>query len=314
MTRRVLVTGATGFAGQHLCRHLAKSGYDVFGGINDDQELPFPSRDFDLRDADSVRALVAWAAPIDAVAHLAAMTFVPHAVRGPEAVMDVNLLGTIRLLDAIRECAPETRILFVSSSEVYGRPERLPVDEEHPLRPGNPYAISKAAADAYCGYAAQADAANIVRVRPFNHSGPGQSDQFVLASFARQLAEMEAGARDPVLHVGNLEAARDFTHVADVVRAYEILLEHGESGGVYNVCSGESYRIQDALDALLGMTNLRVDVRVDPERLRPVDVPEIRGSHARLTSATGWAPAVSFERLLADLLDYWRARCQAATP
>lgn len=311
MSRRVLVTGATGFVGGHLCPHLRDAGYEVLAGVNDTQKIDFPTCAFDLTDPQSIANLAAWAAPLDAVVHLAAISFLPDAARGPEHVMDVNLLGTLRLLDAVSETAPDTRVLFVSSSEVYGPPERLPVTEDHPLRPANPYAIAKAAADHYCAYLVQARGADIVRVRPFNHAGPGQSDQFVLSSLARQLAEMEAGQREPVLHVGNLEAARDFTHVADVTRAYELLLDQASPGDVYNVCSGEAYRIQDALDTLLGLTHARVEVRVDPERLRPVDVPEVRGSHEKLTRATGWEPSLPLERVLEDLLNDWRARCHA---
>lgn len=309
MNRRVLVTGANGFVGGYLCRELADHGYDVVCGVSGPGALPWPSWEFDLADAASVDELVAWAGKIDGVVHLAAIAYLLEAAKSPAGVMDVNLAGTIRLIDSVQRRAPGVRIVFVGSGEAYGKPERLPVTEDHPLRPGNPYAISKAAADQYCAYAA-ATGVNVVRARPFNHSGAGQPDGVVLSSFSKQIAEMEAGLRAPVMRVGNLEAIRDFSHVRDVVRAYRLLLEQGRAGEAYNVCSGQSYRIKDLLDGLLGLTKVRVTVETDPARMRVVDVPEIRGSHAKLTAETEWKPTISMQELLQELLDYWRKHCR----
>ncbi len=305
MDRRVLVTGANGFVGGYLCRELASNGYDVVCGVSGPGALPWPSREFDLADTKSVDDLVAWAGAIDYVVHLAAIAYLLEAAKSPIGVMDVNLAGTIRLIESVQRHAPAARMLYVSSGEAYGKPDHLPITEYHPLRPGNPYAISKAAADQFCAYAAIAGA-NVVRARPFNHSGAGQSDGVVLSNFARQIAEMEAGVREPILRVGNLEAIRDFSHVRDVVRGYRLLLEKGRTGEAYNVCSGQAYRIADLLDTLLGLTKVRVKIELDPERMRVVDVPEVRGSHTKLTTETGWKPSISMQELLQELLDYWR--------
>jgi GDP-4-dehydro-6-deoxy-D-mannose reductase len=307
MTRRALVTGAEGFVGGHLRRRLADAGYEVLSGVGiDDNSVP-NRRHFDLCDPSSVNDLVKWASPVDVVVHLAAITFVPDAARSPERVLDVNLLGTVRLLDAVQRHAPNARMLFVGSSEAYGPPQALPTTESHPLAPANPYAISKAAADEYCGYLHQATQLDVIRARPFNHSGPGQADSFVLSSFARQIAEMEMGTRDPVLHVGNLDVARDFSHVTDVVDAYLALVESGRTGEAYNICSGEAVTLRGILDRLTTRTDVEIETRVDPARLRKIDIPEIRGSHEKLTADTGWNPQRTLDCLLDDLLTYWRS-------
>ncbi len=308
---RVLITGAEGFVGTHLRTRLAQAGYHVSSGISaPDSAIP-ESRAFNLRDGASIDALVAGAAPFDCVVHLAAVSFLPDAERSPERVMDVNLLGTIRLLDAVRRHAPGARVLFVGSSEAYGPPQSLPVTESHPLNPANPYAISKAAADHYCACLSTAGGLDIVRARPFNHSGAGQSDAFVLSSFARQVAEMESGQRPAVLHTGNLAVARDFTHVSDVVDAYAALIESGRSGEAYNICSGRSVALRTILDRLFEMTDVKVEVRNDPDRMRKTDLPEIFGSHEKLAAATNWRPKRDVPSILSDLLAYWRARLRA---
>ena len=191
---------------------------------------------------------------------------------------------------------------------MYGPPTELPIREEHPLNPQNPYAISKAAADSYCAYYHKSTGYAVVRMRPFNHSGPGQSDQFVLSSFARQIARAEAGLSEPIVRVGNLDARRDFLHVDDVVRAYELAALEGIPGEAYNIASGKAVSIRDALQMLLGMATTELAVEPASERLRPVEVPEISGSAEKLESATGWQPQKTVETLLADVLDYWRAR------
>jgi GDP-4-dehydro-6-deoxy-D-mannose reductase len=220
--------------------------------------------------------------------------------------MEVNIKGTINLVTAVQDHNPKARFISVGSAEVYGPPMYLPIDEKHPLNPVNPYAISKAAADHYCAYISKATGMDIIRMRPFNHSGPGQADQFVLSSFARQIAEIEAGHAEPVLRVGNLDAARDFMHVNDVIRAYELAALHGKGGEAYNVCSGNAQNIKDALDILLGLSNRKISVEVDPERMRPIDVPMVAGSYAKLKADTGWEPSIPFEEVLSDLLDSWR--------
>jgi GDP-4-dehydro-6-deoxy-D-mannose reductase len=301
MSNRALVTGAAGFVGGYLKAHLEASGWTVVTSDYGQGDIPC-----DFAEADDIVRLVEAAGEVSHVFHLAARTFVPDAMRDPCPTFDVNLEGTIHLEQAIRTHRPEARLIFISSGEVYGPPRQLPVDEDHPLNPGNPYAISKTAADQYCAFAAKAWKSDLIRVRPFNHSGAGQADNFVLSSFARQVAEAEAGKAEPVLKVGNLAAARDFSHVKDVVRAYEAIAREGEGGTAYNVCSGTATVIQEALDFLVDQSAVKVSVETDPDRMRPVDVPEVRGSHQRLTDQTGWQPDLGLEDVLMDLLYYWR--------
>lgn len=307
MIPNALVTGAEGFVGQTLCAHLSAHGWEVRGSVLRD---PPPGRYFacDITDRVEVERMMTWASGVTHVFHLAALTFVPDSLQDPALAMTANLVGTIHLASAMKTHLPNARLIYVGSADAYGAPETLPVSEDHPLRPDNPYSISKAAADQYCGYLCKASPADIVRMRPFNHSGPGQLDRFVLSNFARQIAVIEAGNAEPVLRVGNLSAARDFSHVSDVVRAYELAALHGRPGEVYNVCSGQSRTIQAALDTLLSLSKTPIRVEVDEARLRPVDVKDIRGTHEKLTAHTGWKPKIPFEMLLADLLGYWRSR------
>ena len=253
--KRALVTGANGFVGRVLCRHLADQGWEVRGcDLNAADEQP-DYKTCDVAEAGQIEAVLDWAGPITHVFHLAARTFVPDSMDDPCGVVETNLQGTMRLLTLLHARGGGVRTVFIGSSEAYGPPQSVPITEDHPLCPNNPYAMTKAAADHFCAYAHQSMGMDIVRIRPFNHSGPGQSDRFVLSSFARQVAEVEAGLRGPVLEVGNLAARRDFSHVGDVVRAYERAAIDGASGEAYNVCSGRSYVIQEALDTLLGLSD-----------------------------------------------------------
>jgi GDP-4-dehydro-6-deoxy-D-mannose reductase len=310
MSGSALITGAAGFAGRVLAAHLTQQGWSV---RQSDVTLPEGAdpagwRACDIADPDSVNTLTAWAAPVSHVFHLAAVTFVPETIQRPARAFEINLNGTVHLAAAMRKRLPQARLIFVSSSEVYGPPQYLPVDEHHPFNPINPYAIAKAAADRFCAFYHASEGLDVVRLRPSNHSGPGQAAHFVLSSFARQIARIEAGIEEPVLRVGNLEAARDFLHVSDVVRAYELAARKGRPGTAYNICSGTAVRIQDALNQLLAMAKTDIRIAPDPERMRPADVPEIRGSAARLSADTGWRPEKSFADLLRDVLDYWRGR------
>ena len=308
MTCRALITGAGGFAGNALDAHLRASGWET---LRCDLRAPEGIDGWlacDVSRADEADRLLAWAGPVTHVFHLAAVTFVPDSAHDPARTFEVNLLGTIHLTSAVRRHAPAARFVNVASSEVYGHPQFLPMTEEHPLNPANPYAISKAAADLYCACLHHAGELDVIRLRPFNHSGPGQSDRFVLSSFARQIARIEAGRLEPVLRVGNLDAARDFLHVKDVVRAYELAASRGVSGEAYNICSGAAVSVREALDRLLLLSKADIRIETDPNRVRPVDVLDSRGSHAKLTAQTGWQPQVPFDDLLTELLQYWRDR------
>ena len=304
MTQRALITGASGFVGRRLSAYLVQSGWEVVGCGYPPEEGVITC---DITRREDIDAVLDTAGDLTHVFHLAAITFVPDANRDPHGAMSVNLLGTVRLLHALGARQSTVRFLNIGSADAYGRPVSLPMTEEHPLNPENPYAISKAATEQYCAYLSKAGEMDIVRVRPFNHTGAGQSDQFVLSSFARQIAELEADeTRSAELMVGNLDAARDFSHVDDIIRGYALAALHGEAGEVYNICSGHSQRIGDALEKLRALSSREIEVIIDPARVRPVDVPEVVGSHARLTAATGWRPEISFDALLGELLEHWR--------
>lgn len=242
------------------------------------------------------------------VFHLAAWSDVRASWDQPWAAYELNIGCQLNLLEALRRHAPEAKVLVVASSEVYGLigPDDLPIDEETPLRPNSPYGISKVAQDLMAQQYWFNYGLPTVRVRSFNHIGPGQSDSFVASAFARQIAEIEGGLQEPVLKVGNLEAERDYTDVRDMVRAYWLALQHGEPGGVYNVGSGASYPVQDLLDVLLDLSDIEIAVEQDPERLRPSDVSRIVCNPDRFFKKTGWLPTISLRESLADVLQFWR--------
>lgn len=311
---RAFITGIAGFAGRHLAAHLLSEGWDVHGLVRhgDGRDLPatVTLHPGDLSDADSLEGAIGAARP-EAVFHLAAQASVPASWQDPVGTYATNVLGQAALLEALAR-APGTppRVLVVSSNEVYGAPvgpEELPVREDNPLRPSNPYAVSKAAQDLMGYQYAASGRLPVVRVRPFNHIGPGQSDAYVAGAFARQVAEIEAHRSDPVIRVGNLEARRDFTDVRDTVRAYRLALLHGPVGAVYNIASGRPVAVRALLDYYLSQSPSAAQVERDPERYRPVDVPEVYGDSTRLYAATGWVPAIPLEATLRDVLEYWRA-------
>jgi GDP-4-dehydro-6-deoxy-D-mannose reductase len=310
---RALVTGASGFVGGYMLAALRARGDEVLacGGVRDKGEF-FP---LDLRDADAVRAAVDLARP-DVVFHLAAQTFVPESLSAPQETYGVNVLGTAALTQAVRDYAAtgarSPRILFASSSEVYGRrePAEFPLRERLELRPGNPYAASKAAAEAILLAESRCFRTDVVVARAFNHIGPGQSERFVVASMAAQLARA-AREKTPLL-VGNLEAARDFLDVRDVVEAYVLLAQRGERGEVYNVCSGNAVKIRDVLGELIRIAHVPVEVREDPARMRPLDTPVFVGSNEKLRGLTAWEPKIPLRQSLRDV--YRSAAASAGNP
>lgn len=299
---RVLVTGAAGFAGGWLVRTLRARGQTVVAASQDGLAPPALAGEgaewiaLDVTSDDGVREAMSRARP-DAVYHLAGQASVAGAFADPLGTWDVNATGTLRLALALPK---GTRLLVVSSAEVYGLvPEgEQPITEDRSPRPCNPYAASKAAAEIA---AVQAAGVDVVIARSFNHTGPGQDTRFALASFARQIAGMN-GQPDPVLRVGNLSARRDLLDVRDVVLGYARLMEAGEPGGVYNVCSGAARSMEDVVRDLIRISGVPARVEVDPERVRLVDIPLLLGSSGRL-AALGWAPAIPFEQTLRDLLD-----------
>jgi GDP-4-dehydro-6-deoxy-D-mannose reductase len=262
------------------------------------------SQGVDLLDPEATRRAIAEAAPA-IVYHLAAKASVRRSWEEPRRALAGNLEMTLNLLEAARAEAPEARVVVVGTGEVYGPPDRLPVDESAPLHPQNPYAVSKASAELLAGFYADAHGMNVVRTRAFNHAGPRQSDVYAIASFAKQVAEGRLRGDDPIRVVsGNPDVRRDFTDVRCVTRAYRLLAAEADPG-VYNVCSGKSPSIAEIIALLGEVIGAQIDHQVDPQRLRAHEVHEIRGSHDHLTAATGWEPQIPFEQTLADAVAWW---------
>ena len=312
---RVLITGVTGFAGRHLAAYCARQPGVVVIGLGRrtgaDAEPPEEIEAYeavDLADTERAHDTIKRMAP-DRIFHLAGDASVAHSWDDPASVITNNICSTLNLLEAIRLGPPGIRILITGSGEEYGDPERLPVTEDHPLRPKNPYAVSKAAIDLAAGFYADAHGLHVLRTRAFNHAGPGQSDTYVVSNLARQIAEGEASADASSVEVaiGNANVRRDFTDVRDVVRAYWLALESAPPG-VYNVCSGTSVAIADILESLAARTPLEVTKRTDPKRFRQREVNEIMGSHDKLTAATGWQPEIPLDQTVQDMLEWWRAQ------
>ncbi len=315
MTRRLLVTGATGFVGLHLLKALDRPGHRIYGTSfphdPDGPELRCECRlcRLDIRSRDAVMDLFADIRP-DWVFHLAAVSSVKHSWKKRSETLETNLLGTLNVLEAIRSFAPDARMLFVSSSNVY-REVSTPgqgMSETDAVRPVSPYAFSKISGEMLCGLYADVETLDVVISRAFPHTGPGQSPDFVCSDWARQIARIEQGKQPPVMQVGNLEVFRDFCDVRDVVRAYVRLLELGDSNQIYNVASGTAVQLRGILDRLLSLTPLEVDVQIDPNKLRPSDIARLCGDFSKLNLATGWTPAIPLEQTLADLLEYWREK------
>jgi GDP-4-dehydro-6-deoxy-D-mannose reductase len=309
---RVLITGASGFVGRHLVDELAKQGETDIIGISS-QKRPSLSEGrllvCDLRDAELTARVLKHYQP-EIIYHLAGQAHVPRAFSDPAETLITNVVGQINLFEGCRTAEIDPVIVVAGSAEIYGAvdSDAIPIDENTPLRPNNPYASSKAAQDIYAAQYVASYGMKIIRTRPFNHVGPGQSDRFVVSSFARQIAEVEAGLAEPVVLVGNLEPIRDFLDVRDVVRAYTLVADERLRGEVFNIASGQGTRIRDILDMLISAANCDIEVRTDPERMRPSDVPEFRGDASRLRSATGWHPEYSLQETLNDALNDWRSR------
>ncbi len=316
------VTGISGFVGPYLAARLLEAGHRVFGtgmGIRI-RPLPelherypdrFPSGNVverDIRDGASLRAMIRDARPAG-VFHLAGLTFVPRSFEEPQEAYGVNFLGAVELLAAVRDEAPKARVVFVSTGEVYGRvdPADVPVREDRQLRPLSPYSVGKAAADMAAFQFFWAHGLDVVRARPFNHTGPGQSPTFVCSEFARGVAAIEAGQASPSLRVGNLDVERDFSDVRDIVRGYVALFEKGKAGEAYNLGSGRAVSVRRVLEQLLEKSSARTIVETDPAKVRPSEMPRLFGSIEKVTADTGWKPEISLDRTLADLLEYWRS-------
>lgn len=302
---RAVVTGSSGFVGRHLVAHLEEAGDSV---VPADRE-----HGVDICDPATVERLLSGHRP-EAVYHLAGWSDVGASWNHPREAFRVNAEGTLVVLEAARSLPRPPRVLVVSSAEVYGPPRGAePFTEDHPIRPVSPYAASKVAADALALQAHLGHGLETIRVRAFNHLGPGQSDRFVAAALAARIAAAERDGSDEV-PVGNLDAARDFTDVRDVVRAYRMLIERGRPGEVYNVCSGRAVTIRELAERMVSLAHRPLRLVVDERLFRPVDVPVVVGDATRIRTEVGWEPRIPLERTLADVLADWRARLRSPAP
>lgn len=313
-----LIIGGAGFVGAYLVRHLKNDlGQDVVvtkmprgqvkvDGVDMDS---IQVCDLDILQKESIVALFREIRP-DYIYHLAAQSSVSVSWKNPALTVDVNVKGGVNILEALRELEDKPRVLFIGSGEEYGHilPGETPIKEGNVPRPGNIYAATKVCQNMLAKIYADAYGLDVMMVRAFNHIGPNQLPLFVVADFCKQVAEIEAGNREPVMKVGNLSAKRDFTDVRDVVRAYALLMKSGCAGETYNIGSGHAIAIEDILKQILDHSSVEIRVEVDPERLRPVDVPIIEADTTKVYEATGWKPEISLEQTIRETLDYWRTK------
>jgi GDP-4-dehydro-6-deoxy-D-mannose reductase len=319
---RALITGISGFVGSHLVDFLQREHTDIeIVGLlrwrSEDPQSTVRLRgtqliEGDLLDAVSVIRAVEAAAP-DLIFHLGASSSVATSWDAPNEMVQVNVLGTLHLLEALRQLHVSVPTVLACSAEAYGvvRPDELPIGEDQPFRPVSPYGVSKAAADLFGYQYHRTFGLGTVRLRLFNHCGPRQSSRFVVASLARQVAEIEAGLRPPRILVGNVDVRRDFVDVRDAVRAYWAAAQSGLPGAAYNVCSGSTVTIREVLDRLLAFSPSRVEVVADPSRLRPSDLEVLQGDAELFRTVTGWEPAIRLEQTLADTLGFWREQVRS---
>jgi len=319
---RLLITGITGFVGSHMAEYALAQGAEVFGSarwrsrteniehLKDKIQLV----ECDLRDVTSTRRLLETTSPTHVV-HLAAQSFVGTSWHSPAETMSTNITSQMNLLEGMRSLKLEPRFLAIGTSEEYGlvHPDELPIKETNPLRPLSPYAVSKVAQDMMGFQYFRSYGLPIVRTRAFNHEGPRRGEVFVTSNFAKQVVEIEAGLRKPVIFVGDLTPRRDYSDVRDIVQGYWMLLDRGEPGEVYNLCSGRPWAIQQVLDFLLDASRVKgITVELDHARLRPSDVMVLDGDSSKIRKAVGWQVSIPFERTLEDLLAYWRERIRSA--
>src|SRR3989338_6149345 len=315
--KTALITGITGFAGSHLAELLLTEGVNVCGiqrwrSKTDDLENiqdKIIIQEADLLDAHYLYKVVDEIRP-DYIFHLAAQSYVQSSWSSPTNTLEINIIGTANLFEAVKKSGLNIAIQIACSSEEYGKvlPDELPIREDNPLRPLSPYAVSKLAMD-YLGYQYhESYGMRIIRTRGFNHTGPRRGDVFAESTFARQIAEIEKGKKEPVVHVGNLEAKRDYTDVRDMVKAYSLSVQKCQSGQVYNISTGKSWRIGDVLDLLIKKSNKKIRIIQDKARLRQSDVEVLVGDASKFKKETGWKPVIPFEKTMEDLLNYWRER------
>ncbi|MBW3589241.1 MAG: GDP-mannose 4,6-dehydratase [Actinobacteria bacterium] len=301
---RVLVTGAGGFVGRYMVASLLELGHDVIAVSRRQVDLDCKVISFDMRQELHVKEALAEHRP-EGIVHLAAQASVPESWKDPNLTYRINILGASNVLEALRD-HPETRVLLIGSAQQYGRRDLdRPITEDHPMEPTSPYALSKVAQELIGRFYFSEFGRPVVMARAFNHTGPGQTEEYVVGSFARQLADIKLGKAEPVIKVGNLDSVRDFLDVRDVVDAYRLLLEKGDAGEVYNVCSGEGRQMGEILKGLIAVSGLDGQVEIDQDdTTRPGDSPVLVGDNSKVRSAVGWSPQVPFERSLADTFQW----------
>jgi GDP-4-dehydro-6-deoxy-D-mannose reductase len=315
--KTALITGATGFAGSHLCELLLAENVEVHGiqrwrskSDNIDHikdKVTF--HEADLLDAHSLYKVVDEVEP-NYIFHLAAQSYVQSSWASPSNTLEVNIIGSVHLFEAVRKSGLDITIQIACSSEEYGKvlPAELPIKETNPLRPLSPYAVSKLAMD-YLGYQYyESYGLKVIRTRGFNHTGPRRGDVFSESTFAKQIAEIEAGKKEPIVQVGNLDAVRDYTDVRDMVRAYYLSVQKCKPGEVYNIATGKGWKIGNVLTLLLSMSKVKIKIVQDKERIRPSDVEVLIGDASQFRKQTGWKPEIPFTKTMEDLLNYWRER------
>jgi GDP-4-dehydro-6-deoxy-D-mannose reductase len=301
--KRLLATGRSGFVGEMLSQVLATTAHRQRWALAD------IAAGLDLRDLAATRRLIEDTRP-DAVIHLAAQSAVPESFRDPEATLQINVVGTLHLLQALDAVGFKGRLLYVGTGEVYGLvPEsELPVTETRVPRPRNPYAVSKLAAEALCWQWYASSGTNVVLARPFNHIGAGQSERFAVSDFARQVAEIKRGRRPPIVRVGNLDVTRDFTNVRDVIEAYLVLLERGEAGETYNICSGVEHSLRSLLEQLITLGGVDAQIESEGARMRSTEQRRMCGDATKIYNATGWRPSTSIGASLREALQFWEGK------
>lgn len=315
--KKALITGIAGFAGGHLAWDLVEAGWEVVGverhGAVFDHPVFLLERvrveECDILAVRELGRVIKKFQP-EAIFHLAGTTHIPMAESDPQLAFETNIKGSLNVFDAAVENSPGVRLVLISSAEVYGKalPEEVPLTEDHPLRPASIYGLTKLCAEETASYYSRVRGLDAVILRPFNHIGPGQRPRFVAAAFALQIARIEKGLQPPVLEVGNLDPARDFTDVRDMVRGYRLAVGSCRTGAAYNICSGRAYTIREILERLLKFSSCRIEVRPSEARLRKTDVPIFQGDSSRFSAVSGWRTEFDIDQTLQAILDYWRKR------
>ncbi len=311
--KKALIIGASGFVGGYLARHLLdECNMEVYV-----TKLPYQhiedegvkKYDLDILEKEEIVSLLFEIRP-DYIFHLAAQSSVGTAWKNPGLTIDINIKGSVNVMDAVRELYYKPRVLLIGSGEEYGhiKADEIPIGEDTMLRPGNIYAATKVCQNMIGSIYAQAYDLEVMMVRAFNHIGPTQAPIFVVSDFCKQVAEIEKGMRDPVMYVGNLDSMRDFTDVRDVVRAYTLLMETGKPGETYNVGSGHAVTIREILDIIISLSDKVIKVEIDPNKIRPVDVPIIEADISKIKELTGWEPIIPLHQTVKETLNYWRER------